>query len=151
MKKSHRIASFVESLDTGAHPDQDPHYVGYFVCFNDQRYYEAHDVLEQLWLKSQGAHHQFFKGLIQLAGAFVHLKKQYLRPGHAKDGRRLRPAWRLFRIAQSNLEPFAPKFLGLDVADATRLCAANIVAIEESEFRKNPWNPEKAPRLTMNP
>ena len=151
MKKSHRIASYVESLDTGSHPDRDPHYVGYFLCFNDQRYYEAHDVLEQLWLKSHGIHYQFFKGLIQLAGAFVHLKKQYLRPEHAKDGRRLRPACRLFRIAQSNLEPFEPKFLGLDVAEATRLCAANITAIEESEFRKNPWNPEKAPRLTMNP
>jgi predicted metal-dependent hydrolase len=151
MKKSHRIASYVESLDTGSHPDRDPHYVGYFLCFNDQRYYEAHDVLEQLWLKSHGVHHQFFKGLIQLAGAFVHLKKQYLRPEHAKDSRRLRPAYRLFRIAQSNLEPFEPKFLGLDVAEATRLCAANIAAIEESEFRKNPWNPEKAPRLTMNP
>jgi predicted metal-dependent hydrolase len=151
MKKSHRVASYLESLDTGSHPNRDPHYVGYFVCFNDQRYYEAHDVLEQLWLKSRGAHHQFFKGLIQLAGAFVHLKKQYLRPGHPTDARRLRPACRLFRIAQSNLEPFAPRFLGLDVAAATRLCAANIAAIEESEFRKNPWKPEKAPQLTMNP
>jgi predicted metal-dependent hydrolase len=149
MKKSHRIASFVESLDTGSHPHQDPHYVGYFVCFNDQRYYEAHDVLEQLWLKSSGPTHRFFKGLIQLAGAFVHLKKQYLRPGHATDGRRLRPAYRLFRIAQSNLEPFAPKFLGLDVTNALRLCALNIAELEANGFRENPWKPESPPKLTV--
>ena len=104
MKKGQKIEAFVESLSTGS--THDPCYEGYFICFNEQKYYEAHDVLEHLWLKEQGPAHQFFKGLIQLAGAFVHLQKQYRRPEHATDGRRLRPAWRLFKLAQTNLEPY---------------------------------------------
>ena len=28
----------------------DAHYLGYFDCFNRQLFYEAHDVLEDLWL-----------------------------------------------------------------------------------------------------
>ena len=113
MKKGQKIEAFVESLSTES--THDPCYEGYFICFNEQKYYEAHDVLEHLWLKEQGPAHQFFKGLIQLAGAFVHLQKQYRRPDHPTDGRRLRPAWRLFKLAQTNLEPFFPAFLDLDV------------------------------------
>ena len=30
-----------------------PCYVGYFRCWNEQRYYEAHDVLEHLWLRTK--------------------------------------------------------------------------------------------------
>ncbi len=104
MKKGEKIQAFVESLGGGS--AHDPCYEGYFVCFNEQKYYEAHDVLEHLWLKEQGPSHQFFKGLIQLAGAFVHLQKQYRRPEHPTDGRRLRPAWRLFKLAYANLEPY---------------------------------------------
>ena len=37
----------------------------------------------------------FFKGLIQVAGAFVHLQKQFLHPEHPKHRPRLRPAVRL--------------------------------------------------------
>ena len=120
MKKGEKIQAFVESLGRGS--AHDPCYEGYFVCFNDQKYYEAHDVLEHLWLKEQGPSHQFFKGLIQLAGAFVHLQKQYRRPEHPTDGRRLRPAWRLFKLAHTNLEPYLPTFLDLDVCSVLELC-----------------------------
>jgi len=74
MKKGQKIEAFVESLSTGS--THDPCYEGYFICFNEQNYYQAHDVLEHLWLKDRGPAHRFFKGLIQLAGAFVHLQTQ---------------------------------------------------------------------------
>src|SRR5881227_2039899 len=67
-----------------------PFYVAFFRCWNEQRYYEAHDVLEQLWLKKDSSDADFFKGLIQAAGAFVHLQKQFEHPLHVKHGRRLR-------------------------------------------------------------
>ena len=54
----------------------DAHYLGYFACFNRGWFYEAHDVLEELWLANRtGPNYAFYKGLIQLAGAFVHLQK----------------------------------------------------------------------------
>ena len=147
MKKGQKIEAFVESLSTGS--THDPRYEGYFICFNKQDYYEAHDVLEHLWPKDRGPSHQFFKGLIQLAGAFVHLQKQYQRPEHPTDGRRLRPAWRLFKLAQTNLEPYLPAFLDLDVRSVLELCSSNMQAIEGTDFKSNPWNPMAAPVLTL--
>jgi predicted metal-dependent hydrolase len=147
MKKGEKIQAFVESLSTGS--IHDPCYEGYFLCFNDQKYYEAHDVLEHLWLKDEGATHQFFKGLIQLAGAFVHLQKQFRRPEHPTDGRRLRPAWRLFKLAQTNLEPYFPAYLDLDIRSVLELCSKNILAIESGEFKRNPWSPDAAPALAL--
>jgi predicted metal-dependent hydrolase len=147
MKKGERIQAYVESLGIGS--KHDPCYVGYFVCFNQQNYYEAHDVLEHLWLKADGPTEQFFKGLIQLAGAFVHLQKQHLRPEHSTDGRRIRPAWRLFKLARANLEPFSPSFLDLDVRPVLELCSRNILEIERAEFQLNPWSPTAAPKLTL--
>ncbi len=147
MKKGQKIEALIESLGTGS--THDPCYEGYFICFNEQRYYEAHDVLEHLWLKDRGPAHQFFKGLIQLAGAFVHLQKQYTRPEHSTDGRRLRPAWRLFKLAQTNLEPYSPAFLDLDVRSILELCSKNMLAIEGADFQRNPWNPNAAPVLAL--
>ena len=147
MKKGEKIQAFVESLGGGS--AHDPCYEGYFVCFNDQKYYEAHDVLEHLWLKEQGPSHRFFKGLIQLAGAFVHLQKQYRRPEHPTDGRRLRPASRLFKLAYANLEPYSPRFLDLDVGLVLELCLKNVVEIEGAEFKTNPWSPVAAPTLAL--
>ena len=74
----------------------DAHYLGYFECFNQGLFFESHDVLEELWLaQGRGPNYAFYKGLIQLAGAFVHLQKN-----------RLRPAAALFRLAQTNLTPY---------------------------------------------
>src|SRR5207237_3759852 len=59
MNKGERISQFVAEL-TGGEVDPDdtdvanhPFYRGFFHCWNEQRYYEAHDVLEQLWLKTK--------------------------------------------------------------------------------------------------
>ena len=111
MKKHDRMTAFVASLDTDPALAANPCYQGYFRCFNDGLYYEAHDVLEHLWLGNgrDDANHAFYKGLIQVAGAFVHLRKQYEHPAHAKHGRRLRPAVRLFALAQANLTPYGPR------------------------------------------
>ena len=150
MKKSDRISALVGALPAGPAPALDPHYTGYFACFNAAQYYEAHDVLEQLWLRTHDANHAFFKGLIQIAGAFVHLQKQHLRPDHPKDGRRLRPAARLFDLGVKNIAPFAPVHLRLDVAALCALCTRHAGALTESTFTRNPWTPERLPRVELS-
>lgn len=147
MKKGERVQALIRAVGNESMVAHDRFYLGYFSLFNEQKYYEAHDVLEHLWLKTSGHSHRYFKGLIQLAGAFVHLKKQFERPNHPTDGRRLYPARRLFKLAQRNLVPFAPSYLAFDVSDAIDLCQAYVDQIEASEFRRNPWTPENAPRL----
>jgi predicted metal-dependent hydrolase len=150
MKKSERLRAFVEQLPKTVDLENlDPRYTGYFTCFNAGQYYEAHDVLEDLWLGDPGADYAFFKGLIQFAGAFVHLQKQAGRPDHPKDGRRLRPAVRLFELAKANLEPFRPIHLHLDVDGLIALADRHVSAIVASDYIRNPWHPDAAPKLTL--
>jgi hypothetical protein len=149
MKKSDRMTAFIETLGNAAEEGLDPHYTGFFACFNAQRYYEAHDVLEHLWLRGRDEHYGFFKGLIQVAGGFVHLQKQAARPEHPKDGRRLHPAVRLFRLALANLEPYRPRHLRLDLEALCALCTGVISEITASDFTRNPWRPERAPQLSL--
>src|SRR5688572_15564071 len=134
MKKSERISAYLETLGTQPDLAFDPHYKGYFTCFNRGEYYEAHDVLEQLWLRAEDANRDFFQGLIQIAGAFVHLQKQFLRPEHAKDGKRLRPAVRLFQLGLRNIEAYGPLHLGLDVVALANLCRQHASEILASGF-----------------
>ena len=83
----------------------DPRYLGYFECLNRRRFFEAHAVLEPLWLpQRQGPNGAFYKGLIQLAGAFVHWQKN-----------RLGPAVALLGLAQANLRKYPAVHEGLDV------------------------------------
>jgi len=149
MKKSDRIRDLIQQFAPATDSALDPRYTGFFACFNEQQYYEAHDVLEDLWLQEKGENHAYFKGLIQLAGAFVHLQKQALRPDHPKDGRRLRPAVRLFHLAIRNLTKFQPLRLRLDVSRTINLANEYVAAIEASEFTCNPWDPAHAPKLDL--
>ncbi len=128
---------------------QHPCYVGFFRCWNERRYYEAHDVLEHLWLRTQSEDADYFKGLIQAAGGFVHLQKQQARPTHPKDGRRMYPAVRLFRLAEKNLTPYEPIRHRFDVAGLLQLLRRQVDAIVLSDYRENPWNPESAPQLAL--
>lgn len=149
MSKHDRIEAFVASLSKSNTPEIHPCYAGFFECFNRCDYYEAHDVLEHLWLTCQDDNHRFFKGLIQIAGAFVHLKKQHARPMHPTDGRRLHPAARLLALGESNISPYAPQHMGLDVEIACTLCTEWRMKIISSEYRINPWTPDARPHLEI--
>ena len=155
MNKRERISQWLaESGGEGVDPDhgdvaRHPYYVAFFRCWNEQRYYEAHDVLEQLWLKIDSGDANFFKGLIQAAGAFVHLQKRFEHPLHAKHSKRLPPAVRLFRLAEKNLSSFAPSYHGLDVAALCQLLNQYADQIVASDYTLNPWSPETAPKLRL--
>ena len=141
-KKSGPIAALIADL-APAHSKEgirrfDPHYLGYFECFNRQKFYEAHDVLEELWLETKGPLHLFYKGLIQATGAFVHLQKS-----------KLNPAARLFRLALKNLDPYAPLAEGLDVADFTGRIREWLSELERSDYTANPYDPNRPPQVRL--
>ncbi|HEY7000922.1 MAG TPA: DUF309 domain-containing protein, partial [Candidatus Udaeobacter sp.] len=58
MNKGERISRLVaqkgvEDVDPGqGDVTKHPFYRAFFYCWNEKHYYEAHDVLEQLWLKT---------------------------------------------------------------------------------------------------
>jgi predicted metal-dependent hydrolase len=135
-QKSARIAAMIESFR--GH-ELDAHYLGYFDCFNRQLFYEAHDVLEDLWLADRhGADGNFYKGLIQLAGAFVHLEKN-----------RLRPAAALFKLAQANLAKYPTFHKQLDLNLVQALAQKWLQYLERDGFKLNPLTAANRPQLTL--
>jgi len=135
-KKSGQIAQRIQSFEG---QDLDAHYLGYFDCFNRQEFYGAHDVLEELWLADrQGANGAFYKGLIQLAGAFVHLQKQ-----------RLRPAGALLKLARDNLERYPPLHERLEVQSVIGLIESWLTALEAVDYGVNPLRSDNAPKLRL--
>jgi len=115
--KSQLIAERVASLAGGT---LDARYLGYFDCFNRQLFYEAHEVLEDLWLGDRsGPDGAFYKGLIQLAGAFVHVGKQ-----------RPQPAAALLKLARGNLAPCAPVRHDLEIEPCLGLIAHWLARLE---------------------
>jgi predicted metal-dependent hydrolase len=155
MNKGERISQFVRDLEGGdvdltGDVAKNSFYRAFFRCWNEQRYYEAHDVLEHLWLNNDTRDNNFFKGLIQAAGAFVHLQKNFEHPTHAKHSRRLRPAVKLFELAEKNLSDFAPRHDALDVSALLDLLKTTREKITNSDFKSNPWSPENAPKLAFD-
>jgi predicted metal-dependent hydrolase len=149
MNKRERISDFVRSLGTASAegPPQN-YYIAFFQLWNAQKYYEAHDVIEQLWLVEKNAElARFYQALIQAAGAFVHLQKNFQHPSHAKHGRRLPPATRLFELALENLEDLPNEFRALDLVRFRELLRRYRDEIVAADFRRNPWSPDTAPTL----
>lgn len=136
-KKSPKIAALIAEHEGRAWP---AHYLGYFDCFNRGLYYEAHDVLEERWLAEgrAGGNYAFYKGLIQLAGAFVHLQKN-----------RLRPSVALFNLAESNLRQYPRHHAGIDLDVLLGLIADWRGRIETGHFEANPLGTIPAPALAL--
>jgi len=135
-KKSGAIAELIEQFQGR---DFDAHYLGYFECFNRQLYFEAHDVLEELWLAQRhGPNYSFYKGLIQLAGAFVHLQKNRLRPSAA-----------LFKLADANLQKYPNLHEQLRVDNVRALISDWLKRLESANFERNPLIPGQAPELRL--
>ena len=151
MNKRERISDFVGSLKAAsAEASPQNYYAAFFQLWNAQQYYEAHDVLEQLWLVEANAElARFYQALIQAAGAFVHLQKNFQQPSHPKHGRRLRPATRLFALALRNLEDLPDEYHALDLPVLRELLVRYRDAIIAVDFKNNPWSPETAPRLAL--
>jgi predicted metal-dependent hydrolase len=139
--KSPKIAALIADLQGR---DIDAHYLGWFACFNRGQFYEAHDVLEELWLADRhGPNGNFYKGLIQLAGAFVHLQKDC--PKYP----RLRPAAALFNLAEENFRAYPAQHERLDLDNVRALIADWREHLVAAEFARNPLTPDNAPKLTL--
>ena len=151
MNKRERISDFLRALEpTSPEASSQDYYAAFFQLWNAQKYYEAHDVLEQLWLVEKNAElARFYQALIQAAGAFVHLQKNFQKPSHPKHSRRLPPATRLFELALRNLQNLPDEFRELDLVHFRKLLAATREEIIVSDFQKNPWSPQTAPRLRL--
>jgi len=146
--KASRISELWEGVDPRG---WDIRYAAYFERFNREEYYEAHDVLESLWLergrKAEGA--LFYQGLIQLAGAFVHLRKNFEHPDHRIHSQRLNPACRLLVLVEKNLGGYGREWEGLALPPVLGWVGEVRRNLVGGDFKINPWKPEHGPRLSF--
>lgn len=73
--------------------------------FNEGKYFEAHEVWEDLWRETQGPARLFYQGLIQAAAGLHHL-----------NGGNLTGARGQLRKSLAKLEQFGQNYCGIDNA-----------------------------------
>lgn len=107
--------------------------------FNAGGFWESHEVLEAPWREAKSG---FYKGLILLASAWVHVQRGNPRGIEAQ-----------LRKAMRELAPYRPGYLGVDVDGVLAAAAAALEAV--AARRGTPpaaWTALlPAPRLTLDP
>ena len=134
--KSPKIAELIKHLEGREH---DAHYLGFFECFNRQLFYEAHDVLEELWLECRKTEKdEFYKALIQLAGAFVHLQKD-----------RIQASGKLFRLSRGYFVKYPERYEAISVKAVLTLIDDWHDRLESTGFSENPLKVDNSPHLAL--
>ncbi len=120
----------------------DPRYLKGIALFNDLEFFESHEVWEELWSEVTGESRKFYQGLIQMAVCLHHF-------GNGNMG----GARKLYHSSRKYLEPYRPKYLGLDLDQTLaqlEACCAEIVASEE-RYPEIEIDAELIPELHLDP
>ena len=83
----------------------DPRYLAGVVLFNEQDFFGAHEVWEDLWADSYGDERRLYQGLIQAAVGLCHF-------GNGN----LNGAVKLYHSSRDYMKNCGPSLLGLDIA-----------------------------------
>ena len=89
--------------------------------FNEERFFEAHEVLEDLWHEYREADRTFIQGLIQIAAAFYHLQSLNVK-GAASQ----------FLKGSEKLRHFLPEYKSVSVATLLDDVQENLQRIQQS-------------------
>ncbi len=91
---------------------RDPRFKKFIRLFNDERFFEAHEALEDLWRETEeGSERDFYHALIQIAAAYVHVQR------HNPYG------WKeMMRKARSYLSGCDKVFPGFPVKELLQFC-----------------------------
>jgi predicted metal-dependent hydrolase len=111
----------------------DRRFTEFIRLFNEETFYEAHEVLEDLWLATDGRMKPFYKGLIQCAVALAHCQRGNLR-GMSQVGER----------ALAALRQFDPIAHGIQLERLIRDCEA-FLASPSSNFPRIHTSNDRSP------
>jgi len=110
--------------DNLAEPDIADRYLEGIRLFNEEEFFECHDVLEEIWSECQGAEKSFLQGLIQASVALFHFGNENY--GGAK---------KLYFTSLKRLDTYADDYMGIQLArfrDDFRRCFAELMASPEA-------------------
>ena len=85
-------------------PPHPPQYIEALRLFNEQDFFECHDVLEELWSDIVGDQRRFYQGLIQVAVALFHF-------GNGNLG----GARKLYHSSREYLKHYPSPYMNLDL------------------------------------
>lgn len=109
--------------------------------FNARRFFEAHDVLEEMWHEYREEDRLFLQGLIQVAVGFYHLENRNYNGCRSQ-----------FAKAIQKLEPYLPLHQSLDaqlLVDSMNRCLELIAKLQQGEPWKN--DEQLIPRMLLLP
>ena len=96
--------------------------------FNEEEFFECHEVLENLWLATQDEHKDLYKGVIQAAVALYHLDR-----GNTSGAKKL------LKTSTHYLSKYKPEALGLNVEkliNDMKSCFEKEGSIPKLDFRE---------------
>ena len=109
--------------------------------FNEEEFFEAHDVWEELWSESLGDEKKFLQGLIQASVSLFHF-------GNDNFG----GARKLYNSCRQKLEPYQPQFMGLELAkflNDYQRCFQELLDHKETYPTDIQLRDELVPKMTM--
>ena len=106
--------------------------------FNERRFFEAHEVLEDVWHRERGAPRLFLQGLIQICAGFHHFQN-----GNPRG------AAELLRRGSDKMRRYPGRFLGIDAAGMLRDVDACRERIERIRDGTDPEGPVDFPTLRL--
>jgi hypothetical protein len=122
----------------------EPLYLAGVVLFNDRRFFDAHEVLEDLWNECPDGERRFYQAVLQAAVCLHHF-------GNGN----LRGAVKLFHSAKKYMDAYPNPFKGLDREkfwhDMGRCCA--LIFEEGQDLLRRDLRPDDAliPTIELNP
>jgi CheY-like chemotaxis protein len=109
--------------------------------FNARQYFEAHEELELAWKEETGPVRELYRGILQVAVAYLHINR-----------RNFRGALKMFLRLRQWLDPLPDECLGVDVARLRADALAARARLEElGPERMLEFNVEELPRLIFEP
>jgi uncharacterized protein len=89
--------------------------------FNARRFFDCHEVWEEVWKRASGAEKLFYQGMIQAAVAILHAERG--------NPRGARSTW---NKARAKLDPLAAEYMGIALRE---LCVAVDAFVVEAASR----------------
>jgi uncharacterized protein len=87
--------------------------------FNEGKYFECHDLFEEIWMQEEGSDAEFFRALIHLAVGCYHMKNGNFRGAKSQLMKGIK-----------KLEPYESEYLGIPISQLIETFRKVIIDVE---------------------
>lgn len=117
----------------------DPRFLKGIEEFNQRRFFECHETLEEIWWEEQGQDRLFYQGIIQIAVGYLKYKEGVLTG-----------AIKLWHAGLEKIEAYPPVHLGIDLVLFIQGVAGDLKEIELAHEKGEGAPVLHAPRISLS-